>query len=200
MIRGVVLFPGAGSSADHPSLLASQQALQPLPVARVDFPYRRAGRRAPDRAPVLVQAVREAIADVCAQWSCRTTDLVIGGRSMGGRVCSLAVAGYDGNHKSAQPVDAPLAVAGLVCVAYPLHPPGEPQKLRIAHLPHLAVPSLFVSGTRDQFGTPEELRRHLGVVRGPSTLKFIDGARHDLRGKDTAVADLVAAWVKSLNN
>lgn len=200
MIRGVVLFPGAGSSADHPSLLALQQALHPLPVARVDFPYRRAGRRAPDRAPVLVREVRDAVADACAQWSCRTTDLVIGGRSMGGRVCSLAVAGFDGNDKSVQPADAPLAVAGLVCVAYPLHPPSDPQKLRVAHLPHVVVPSLFVSGTRDQFGTPAELRQHLGVVRGRTMLEFIDGARHDLRGKDIAVADLVAAWVTSLNN
>ena len=198
MIRGVVMFPGAGSSADHASLVAIESALSPLPVARVDFPYRRAGKKLPDRAPALVRAVHDAVADACERWSCTSSDVVIGGRSMGGRMCSLAVAGFDGDDRNAQPALAPLAVAGLVCIAYPLHPPKQPTKLRIAHLPHVAVPSLFASGTRDEFASPDELTSNLAVVPRAPDVHFIDGARHDLRGKDDVVAHLVAEWVRSL--
>jgi len=193
-----VLFPGAGSSADHSSLVEIERVLHPLPVMRVDFPYRRAGRRAPDRAPVLVRAVRDAVAEACRQWTCTPADLVIGGRSMGGRMCSLAVAGFDGNDRATQPADEPLRVAGLVCVSYPLHPPAQPQKLRTAHFARLTVPSLFVSGTKDDFGTPEEIRHHLAVLPTEPDLHFVEGGRHDLRGKDAVVAGLVAAWLRGL--
>ena len=198
MVRGVVLFPGAGSSADHSSLVEIERVLHPLPVMRVDFPYRRAGRRAPDRAPVLVRAVRDAVAEACRQWTCTPADLVIGGRSMGGRMCSLAVAGFDGNDRATQPADEALRVAGLVCVSYPLHPPAQPQKLRTAHFARLTVPSLFVSGTKDDFGTPEEIRHHLAVLPTEPDLHFVEGGRHDLRGKDAVVAGLVAAWLRGL--
>lgn len=198
MVRGVVLFPGAGSSADHSSLVEIERVLHPLPVMRVDFPYRRAGRRAPDRAPVLVRAVRDAVAEACRQWTCTPAELVIGGRSMGGRMCSLAVAGFDGNDRATQPADVALRVAGLVCVSYPLHPPAQPQKLRTAHFARLTVPSLFVSGTKDDFGTPEEIRHHLAVLPTEPDLHFVEGGRHDLRGKDAVVAGLVAAWLRGL--
>jgi predicted alpha/beta-hydrolase family hydrolase len=192
------LFPGAGSSADHSSLVEIERVLHPLPVMRVDFPYRRAGRRAPDRAPVLVRAVRDAVAEACRQWTCTPAELVIGGRSMGGRMCSLAVAGFDGNDRATQPADVALRVAGLVCVSYPLHPPAQPQKLRTAHFARLTVPSLFVSGTKDDFGTPEEIRHHLAVLPTEPDLHFVEGGRHDLRGKDAVVAGLVAAWLRGL--
>ena len=194
-IRGVVLFPGAGSSANHTSLVAIENALAPLPVMRVDFAYRLAGRRAPDRAPVLIQAVRDAVRLACERWSCGPGDVVIGGRSMGGRMCTMAAAGFDGNGRTPQPAQEPLGVAGVVCVSYPLHPPRQPDKLRVEHLPHMVVPSLFVSGTRDEFATPEELQMHLAVMPLPPEVHFIDGGRHDLRGKDDAVAALVARWV-----
>ena len=193
-----MLFPGAGSSADHSSLVEIERVLHPLPVMRVDFPYRRAGRRAPDRAPVLVRAVRDAVAEACRQWTCTPTELVIGGRSMGGRMCSLAVAGFDGNDRATQPADVALRVAGLVCVSYPLHPPAQPQKLRTAHFARLTVPSLFVSGTRDDFGMPEEMRHHLASLPTEPDLRFVEGGRHDLRGKDAVVAELVAAWLRGL--
>jgi len=198
MVRGVVLFPGAGSSADHSSLVALEQALQPLPVCRADFPYRLAGRRVPDRAPVLIRAVREAVESACERWSCTERQLVIGGRSMGGRMCSMAIAGFDGNDRIAQPANATLAVAGLICIGYPLHPPKQPTKLRISHLPHIAVPSMFISGTHDDFGTPDELRLHLSALSMPPEVQFIEGARHDLRGKDSVVAEVAAAWVRGL--
>lgn len=113
-------------------------------------------------------------------------------------MCSMAIAGFDGNDRVVQPAGATLPVAGLICVSYPLHPPGQPAKLRIAHLPHITVPSLFVSGTRDEFGSPEELRHHLGTLGVPPTMQFVEGGRHDLRGKDAIVAELVATWVRGL--
>lgn len=194
-IQGVVLFPGAGSSADHSSLVAIAAALAPLPVMRVDFAYRRLGRKLPDRASVLIRAVREAVDDACRAWSCAPTQLVIGGRSMGGRMCSMAVAGFDGNDRVSQPADAPLQVGGLVCISYPLHPPKQPAKLRIAHLPQVRVPSLFVSGTRDEFATPAELGEHLAVVPVAPIVRWVEGARHDLRGHDDHVAGIVASVV-----
>ena len=200
-IQGVVLFPGAGSSADHPSLVAIAAALAPLPVMCVDFAYRRLGRKIPDRAPVLIRAVREAVDDACRAWSCAPTQIVIGGRSMGGRMCSMAVAGFDGNdrndrdHRASQPADAPLQVGGLICISYPLHPPKQPAKLRIAHLPQVRVPSLFVSGTRDEFATPAELGEHLAVVPVAPIVRWVEGARHDLRGHDDHVAGIVASVV-----
>lgn len=175
-----------------------QRVLHPLPVMRVDFPYRRAGRRAPDRAPVLVRAVRDAVAEACRQWTCTSAELVIGGRSMGGRMCSLAVAGFDGNDRATQPALEPLAVAGLVCVSYPLHPPAQPQKLRTAHFSGIVAPSLFVSGTKDEFGSPDELCLHLAALPMKPEIQFVEGGRHDLRGKDAHVAGLLAAWVQGL--
>lgn len=200
MARGAVFFPGAGSSREHSSLLAIEVALHPVPVIRADFPYRIAGRKIPDRAPVLVQAVRDVVRAACERWSCGPEELVIGGRSMGGRMCSMAVAGADGNERSVQPVADPLKVAGLVCVSYPLHPPQQPTRLRVAHLPLVAVPSLFVSGTRDEFATEAELRTHLSIMPVAPSLHLVDGSRHDLRGKDEVVAAAVAAWVGSLAN
>src|SRR5690606_20965204 len=116
-----------------------------LPVGRLDFPYRKAGRRAPDRPPVLLATVQEEAAALVAAAGIRPNRLALGGRSMGGRVCSLAVA--EG-----------LPASRLVLLSYPLHPPGKPEQLRIDHLPRIRVPTLVVSGTADPFGTPDELR------------------------------------------
>jgi len=195
-IRGVVLFPGAGSSAAYTSLVAMEEHLAPVPVQRVDFAYRSAGGRLPSRAPILIAEVRRAVLDACAQWSCAPHEIVIGGRSMGGRMCSLAVAGFDGNERGAQPAQEPLVVGGLLCVAYPLHPPKQPHKLRVAHLPYVHVPSLFVSGTRDEFATMDEMKHHLAVLPTSPAMHFIDGARHDLRDADHEVAQIVAAWIR----
>lgn len=183
--RGVVLFPGAGSDRNHSSLLAIEAALAPVPVARVDFPYRRAGRRAPDRAPVLVDCVNTEVRAFAAQHACRTSSLVIGGRSMGGRMCSMAVA--DG-----------LAVKGLVLISYPLHPPAKPENLRTEHLPRVAVPTLFIHGTNDPFGSPTELRRHARRIPGPVTFEFIERGRHDLKGSDQHIAEVIGEWTASL--
>lgn len=180
----MLLFPGAGSSADHPSLVAVEQAVAPRKCVRVDFPYRLAGRRAPDRAPVLMQAVRDAARPVLA----RRRGLVLGGRSMGGRICSMVVAA----------AEQPVRATALVLIAYPLHPPGRPDRLRTEHFPDLHLPCLFVSGTNDRFGTPDELRRWTSNIPGPVTHEWIPDKGHDLRGCDQLVARLVADWVSAL--
>lgn len=183
--KGVVLFPGAGSDRNHSSLVAIESHLAPLPVARVDFPYRRAGRKAPDRAPVLVECVISEVKSFAASHRCRTSSLVIGGRSMGGRMCSMAVA--EG-----------LPAKGLVLVSYPLHPPAKPDTLRVEHLPRLGVPTLFIHGTNDPFGSPSELRRHAKKVPGNVTFHFIERGRHDLKGKDNEIAGVIADWMSTL--
>jgi uncharacterized protein len=182
---GALLFPGAGASRETPALVAIERALAPLPVVRADFPYRREGRRAPDRAPKLIACVRDEAAALAATAGVDPGALVLGGRSMGGRMCSMAVA--EG-----------LPAAGLALVAYPLHPPGRPDKLRVDHFPALDVPCLFVSGTSDPFGTPEEMEAHTAAIPGPVTHVWIAGGRHDLRRADVQVSDAVATWVAGL--
>jgi predicted alpha/beta-hydrolase family hydrolase len=176
---------GAGTGPDHSSLVALERAVAPLPSVRLAFPYRAAGRRAPDRAPVLVEAVRNEAAALCASAHIRPDRLVLGGRSMGGRMCSMAVA------------DA-LPARALVLICYPLHPPGKPDSLRVAHLPSINVPCLFVSGTRDAFGTPDELEAATSTIAGPVTHVWCEKAGHDLRGLDDRIASIVAEWIRAL--
>ena len=180
----LLLTPGAGNDASHPSLVAVEDAVD-LPVARVDFPYRREGRKAPDRPPKLIACIREEAEALCERTGAKPASLVLGGRSMGGRMCSLAVA--EG-----------LPSAGLVLIAYPLHPPGKPDKLRVEHFPELDVPCLFVCGTRDPFGAPEELEHHTRAIAGPVTHHWVEGKRHDLRGADEEIAETVVAWLGGL--
>lgn len=198
--KGLVLFPGAGSSASHSSLIALEEAMQPLPVARVDFPYRRAGKRAPDRAPVLLQCVRDEVQEFAKTQGVRTSSLVIGGRSMGGRMCSMAAAGDTGLAKKGEPplFGDPLKVRGLVLISYPLHPPAHPEKLRIAHLSRIAVPVLFVHGTNDPFGSPAELKKHVKKIPSDVSMHFIEKGRHDLKGKDAEIAEVIREWCRSL--
>jgi predicted alpha/beta-hydrolase family hydrolase len=178
-----LFFPGAGSAASHPSLVAIEESLAPMPVARADFPYRREGRRAPDRAPKLIACVVEEAERLAAEADVDPAGIVLGGRSMGGRMCSMAVA--EG-----------LPAAGLVLISYPLHPPGKPERLRIEHLPSLHVPCLFISGTRDAFGSPAEMEQHTAAIPGPVEHVWIDGKGHDLKGQDRVIASAVATWVR----
>ena len=179
----LLLTPGAGSDRNQPSLLAIERAVAPLPVERVDFPYRRAGRKAPDRADKLIACVVEEAAALVERAGIDPPALALGGRSMGGRMCSMAVA--EG-----------LPAAALVLVSYPLHPPGKPEQLRTAHFPQLKLPCLFVSGDRDAFGTPDELTEATAAIPGPVTHVWIEGGRHDLKGADERVAQAVAAFLK----
>jgi len=180
---GLVLTPGAGAGRDHPTLVAVDELLATdgVRVERVDFPYRLAGRRAPDRPPVLVATVVEAARRLADELGVGTGDVALGGRSMGGRMCSMAVAGG-------------LDAAALVLVSYPLHPPGRPERLRTDHFGAITVPCLFVSGTRDAFGSPDELERATSAIPGPVTHVRVDGGDHGLRGRDADVAGAVRSW------
>lgn len=181
-VGALLLAPGAGASRDNVTLVAVDDAVR-WPTARMDFPYRKAGRRAPDRAPVLIEAVREEAAALSAAARVRPHRIALGGRSMGGRMCSMAVA--EG-----------LPAAALVLLSYPLHPPGKPEKLRVDHFPAITVPCLFLGGTADPFGSPEELEHHTRAIAGPVTHLWVDGG-HDPK-RPAALATMVADWLGSL--
>lgn len=146
--RTIVLAHGAGRGWDSPSLVAIAEGLARAGhrVVRFEFPYmvrrREDGtRRPPDRQPVLLETWRAVIEMLGPD------GLVIGGKSMGGRMASL--------------VADECGVAGLVCLGYPFHPPAKPEKLRTEHLAGLSTPTLIVQGDRDRFGTPGEVAGYL---------------------------------------
>jgi predicted alpha/beta-hydrolase family hydrolase len=186
-VAGLVLAPGASAGRDQAALVAMDDALSGsgVRVMRIDFPYRLAGRRAPDRPPVLITTVVEAAQALAGDLGVTPGRILLGGRSMGGRMCSMAVA--DG-----------LPAAGLVLVSYPLHPPGKPERLRTEHFAALDVPCLFVSGTRDAFGSPSELEAATAAIPGPVTHVWLEGGDHGLRGKDAAAALAVQDWITAL--
>lgn len=184
--RGLVLFHGAGGDRDHVTFLALEAGLDE-PVARINFPYRQKGpgRRPPDRMPKLIDAVRRAVDDAAAEWSIDPAQLIVGGRSMGGRAASMAIA--EG-----------LEVGGLLLLSYPLHPPGKPEKLRVEHFGAITCPTLLIQGTRDPFGRPEEFEQHLPSLGGPLEQEWID-ANHDPKGHDDHILEVVSGWLSSLD-
>ena len=183
---GLILTPGASARRDHPALLAIDHTVtnSALVVERIEFPGQAAGKRRPDPPEVCIQTIRTAATELAVRLGVRLDQIALGGRSMGGRMCSMAVA--EG-----------LPAAALVLVSYPLHPPGRPDRLRTAHFPALHLPCLFVSGRRDAFGTPVELEREVAAIPGPVTLTFVDGD-HSLRKREAEVADIVAPWLAGL--
>lgn len=184
--KALLLTPGAGADRNQASLVALDDALtaKGMVVQRLDFPYRLAGRRAPDRPPVLMQAVRDGATKLAAEIQAKPAAIALGGRSMGGRICSMAVA--DG-----------LPAAALILISYPLHPPGKPDQLRVDHFPLLDIPCLFVSGTRDAFGTPEELAQATKTIKGAVSHVWIEGGDHGLRRKDEYVVEAVGSWLSA---
>jgi uncharacterized protein len=181
-----VLTPGASAGRDHSGLVAVDRAVTQvgLAVERVEFPGQALGRRRPDPPEVCIRTVRAATTGLAERLGVPTSRVAVGGRSMGGRMCSLAAAGG-------------LEVAALVLISYPLHPPGRPDRLRTAHFPDLHVPSLFVSGRRDAFGTPAELEHEIAMIPAPVGLVFVDGD-HSLRKSEAEVGDIVASWLNGL--
>ena len=152
----------------------------------MEFPYRAEGRKAPDRAPKLIASVIKEAERYAGDLGCEPDELAFGGRSMGGRICSMAIA--EG-----------LPAAAVVLLSYPLHPPGKPERLRIEHFPALAVPSLFVNGDRDPFGTPAELAEHIPVIAGPVEVHWLEGQRHDPKpGFDDEIIEVVGRFLSGL--
>jgi uncharacterized protein len=184
---GIILTPGAGAGSDHPTLVALDTALtdHDIAVLRLDFPYRLAGRRAPDRPAVLIETVKTAAADFADKLGVELDQVALGGRSMGGRICSMAAS--EG-----------LPTACLVLVSYPLHPPGRPDRLRTAHFPAITAPCLFISGDRDPFGSPDELQTATELIPGPVTHSWLAGGDHGLRGRDEVISSIVVSWLVSV--
>jgi predicted alpha/beta-hydrolase family hydrolase len=188
---------GAGQTSAFMVRAATELAERGITAATFDFPYIAAGRSVPDRAPVLEAAWRAAIA--AARSRLGTLPLFIGGKSMGGRIASQ-VASQDG------PAQPPRGLAGLVFFGYPLHPPGKPNQRRDAHLPAIEAPMLFIQGSRDPFGTGDEIRGLLPSLRR-ATLHEIAGGDHSFKvpgGKAAQepafldVVDTAAAWCRSV--
>jgi len=162
-------------------------------VVTFDFPYRLAGRRLPDRGPILEAAYREAWSTVAA--SHPGVPLFIGGKSMGGRIATQVCAVRGLTHSA----------AGAVCFGYPLHPPGRPAQRRDAHLPAVPCPMLLVHGTRDPFGSPDEMKE-LERWLPQATLLIVEGGDHSLavparqdRSQQSfaRVLDAVADWIRN---
>jgi predicted alpha/beta-hydrolase family hydrolase len=184
---GLILTPGASAGREQSALVAIDRRVTELGLAveRVEFPGRTAGKKRPDPPEVCIDTVRRATSALADRLGVLTKRVAVGGRSMGGRMCSMAAA--EG-----------LEVAALVLVSYPLHPPGKPERLRTAHFPDLHVPCLFVSGRRDPFGAPDEFARETGAIPGQVQIEVVDGD-HALRNRDAEVADLVATWLAGLS-
>jgi predicted alpha/beta-hydrolase family hydrolase len=173
---GLVLTHGAGSNARAPLLVALAEALEAagVTVLRCDLPYRQSRAFGPPRPGDAArdrEGLKNAVAALRKMVSGR---LFLGGHSYGGRQSTMLCA------------DEPGLVEGLLLLSYPLHPPRKPEQLRVQHLPRLQTPSLFVHGTRDPFGSPEEMESALSLVRAKTLLLRIEGAGHDLgfKGKD----------------
>ena len=199
----LVLAHGAGAGHDDPWMRRVAQGLadRGVSVVTFNFPYREAGRKVPDQAPVLEEAYRTIWTEVAATV---TGTMFAGGKSMGGRISAQVAA-----HQAFAP-----APHGLIFFGYPLHPPAKPAQRRDQHLPNVAAPMLFLSGTRDPFGSPNELRAlvdglTLGAARTASmlvTLELFEGGDHSLvatkridpegRMLDRAM-DIATTWIQA---
>ena len=146
-------------------------------VVTFNFPYKDAGRSAPDRPTVLEAHFEKVWAEAAKK---TRGPMIAAGKSMGGRIASQVAArqGFD------------PAPAGLIFFGYPLHPPNQPAKRRDAHLPQITAPMLFLHGSKDPFGTPDEMR-DLTAALPKATLHLVDGGDHSLVVKRKDAADSV---------
>ena len=157
-----VLAHGAGADQSHPFMKRFGEGLASRGIETVtfNFLYTERKKKAPDPAPVLentYRAVVKAVGEKC----------FIGGKSMGGRIASqIAASGTD--------------VQGLIFLGYPLHPPGKPEQLRVAHWPKITAPLLFVQGERDAFGSPDEIQAQTKKLKAPFEIFPIAGGDHSL--------------------
>ena len=190
---GLILTHGAGSNCNAPLLIAVAEtfAAHGYTVLRCDLPFRQERRTGPpfpgnaerDRA-----GLRNAVA---AMRKLVTGRVFLGGHSYGGRQASMLAAGE------------PDLVAGLLLLSYPLHPPRKPAQLRTQHFPSLRTPCLFVHGTRDPFGSVEEIKKALQLISAKHNLLALEGTGHDLgfKGKSrpqTLAGDILAEFTSDL--
>ncbi len=195
----ILLAHGAGAAMDSAAMTAATAALaaQGFRVARFEFAYmaaRRAdgSRKPPHKAETLMDEYRAAITALGAG-----KRMIIGGKSMGGRVASMIA---DGERSAGR-------ATGLLCLGYPFHPPGKPEALRTAHLEHLQTPALICQGTRDIFGSREEVAGY--SLSGTIEILWLEDGDHDLKPRKAvsgfsaadhmrSMAEAVRAWAGRL--
>jgi predicted alpha/beta-hydrolase family hydrolase len=180
---------GQGMQSGFMTFFHEEMARRGVLTVKFDFEYMAQKRKVPDPQPKLRQRYRQVIEEVAAQF--KPQRIVIGGKSMGGRVASYIASEID-------------VVAGLVFLGYPLHPPGKVDQLRDAHLYDLVKPMLFVSGTRDTLAQKDLLQRVVDRIGKRATLEWIQGGDHSLKTgrKGTTslmtAAETIEAWISNL--
>lgn len=172
---GLLLTPGASADRDHGTLVAIDDGFPDLPVERLTL-----GTTSVKSA---VRKIVAAVEEFAESLDVAPERIVLGGRSFGGRACSVAVA--EG-----------LGAAGLVLLSYPLHPPGKPENLRVDHFGQVTVPTLFVSGIKDPFGRESEFAQHLPALCGPSRFELVPG-NHAPKGQDETIIELIRSFFGS---
>ncbi|MBA8902302.1 alpha/beta family hydrolase [Phyllobacterium sp. P30BS-XVII] len=184
----ILLAHGAGAPMDSASMTANAEALAAagFRVARFEFEYMASrrmlgARKPPPRADTLIPEYLAAIDALGA-----TGPLIIGGKSMGGRIASMIA---DDLHASGR-------IAGLLCLGYPFHPIGKPAQLRTAHLAHMKTPTLIVQGTRDLFGTREEVSDY--TLSDAIEIVWLEDGDHDLRPRKNLSGFSVADHLKTM--
>jgi uncharacterized protein len=192
----LILGPGAGAGQTSAFIVefATGLAARGIDAVTFNFLYGEQGRRIPDPNDRLEACYRAVIAAARQQMMSSSDRLAIGGKSMGGRIASQVAAAGIGD------------LAGLVFLGYPLHPPGRADRLRATHLSDIKAPMLFVQGSRDAFGTPDELRPVIGQLSASAALHIVEGGDHSFKvpkrsgvaqgDVHRAIQDYVAIWLR----
>jgi len=185
----IVLGHGAGSNqlSGFMRLFAAGLAERGLDAMTFNFIYMEHGRSVPDQKPKLEACYRAVIEAASTHRKLKGNDLLIGGKSMGGRIASQVAA--EGDER----------IKGLVFLGYPLHPPGQPQKLRTDHWPSIKAPMLFVQGTRDAFGTPDEINPILKKLKMKATVYAVDTGDHSLKVQKSAGVEQAAVYEQAMD-
>ena len=194
----LLLAHGAGADQRSPFMVGFARAMSArgFDVVTFNFLYTERRRRVPDRAPALEACYAAAVRETRTRIASARSRLFIGGKSMGGRIATQLAA-----------ADPALPIDGLVLLGYPLHPPGAPEKRRDAHLPGVRRPMLVVQGSRDAFGTPDELNPVLAPLSPPASLHIVEGGDHSFKvsragtrqaATDEEIRTVVADWMLAI--
>lgn len=205
---GVTALLGHGAGANQVSgfmrLFANGLTSRGLDVMTFNFVYMEQERSVPDQKPKLESCFRAVIEAALKHRKLKDNRLVIGGKSMGGRIASQVAAAAAAEEQD--PIGS--QISGLVFLGYPLHPPGNPARLRVEHLESVRKPMLFVQGTRDALGTPEEIHPFIKNLRPPATIHAIEGGDHSFKAPKKfglsqeqiyeAALDEIVRWVGTI--
>jgi hypothetical protein len=181
---GLVLAHSAGSNANAPLLVKTAEAFTAAGffVLRYNLPFRQRKPFGPP-SPATAAQDRDGLRSAVEQLKEVAPRICMGGHSYGGRQASMLAA------------EAPGLVEALLLLSYPLHPPKKPAQLRTAHFPQLHTPALFVSGTKDEFGSPSELTAALELIPAKTRLQIVEGAGHELLKGAFDPQQVVAAFL-----